>query len=185
MANVDLEILRGLSRAAGDLYDGALDDEGKPLQIGLKREDLLSTDRKMIDGAKVIFVGDKIRVGYETQIKLKDVYQNGANAFQSEIDDVIQKVVAFLKKNYRAYTKKSVTLTPVEDEAAIKIEYVSRSTVLCCASRHYKIGGLSDILAATEKEQKSREMSDTYRKFLEQGGFGKKRPKNDTRPKNA
>ena len=185
MASADLEIIRGLSRAAGDLYDGAVDAEGKPLEIGFKREDLLSTDRKMIDGAKITFAGDKLRVSYETEITLKEVYKDGANAFQSEIDDVIQKVVNFLKKNYRAYTKKSVTLTPVEDEAAIKIEYVSRSRVLCCATRHYKIGGLSDILAATEKEQESRKISDTYRKFLEQGGFGGKRPKNDTRPKNA
>ena len=184
MANADLEIIRGLSRAAGDLYDGALDADGKPLQIGLKREDLLSTNRKMIDGAKVTFVGDKVRIGYETEITLKDIYKNGANAFQSEIDEVIQKVVSFLKKNYRAHTKKSVTLTPDEDESSIKIEYVSRSRVLCCAYRHYKIGGLSDILAASEKEQKERKISDTYQKFLDQGGFGK-RPKNDTRPKNA
>lgn len=184
MANDDLEIIRGLSRAAGDLYDGALDAEGKPLQIGLKREDLLSTNRKMIDGAKVTFVGDKIRVGYETEIKLRDVHKNGAKAFQSEIDEVIQKVVNFLKKNYRVYAKKSVALTPDEDESSIKIEYISRSKVLCSAYRHYKIGGLSDVLAASEKEQKSREISDSYRKFLEQGGFGT-RPKNDTRPKNA
>jgi hypothetical protein len=53
------------------------------------------------------------------------------------------------------------------------------------ASRQYKISGLSEIISATnDAETYKREVSDTYRKFLEQGGFGK-RPKNDTRPKNA
>jgi len=184
MANADLEIIRGLSQAAGGLYDGAVDAEGKPFEIGLKREELPDTNRKMIDGAKITFVGDKVRVSYEAEIILKDIYKDGANAFQSEMDDMIQKIVNFLKKNYRAVAKKSVTLTPVEDESSIRVEYISRYRTLCCAYRHYKIGGLSEVLAASEKEQKSREISDAYRKFLELGGLGT-RPKNDTRPKNA
>ena len=40
MAKADLEIIRGLAQAAGNLYDGALDNDGKPLTIGLNREDL-------------------------------------------------------------------------------------------------------------------------------------------------
>ena len=184
MAKADLEIIRGLAQAAGNLYDGALDNDGKPLTIGLNREDLPDINRKMIDGAKIVFAGDQIRLTYEAEITLRDVYKNGANAFQAEIDGKLKKIIEYIKKNYRAIANKSVSLTPVEKESKIRIDYVNRHRVLACAVRHYKIGGLSDILAASEKEQKSREISDTYRKFLELGGLGT-RPKNDTRPKNA
>jgi len=185
MANADLEIIRGLSSAAGNMYDGAVDDKGDPLKMGLKRGELLSTDRKYIDGGKIRFGGDTIIVSYEAEIPLRDVYTDGINGFQNKMDDMIQNLVKQLKKNYRSVTGKSVTLTPQDDAAKVNVAYISRTRTIATAQRAYKIGGLTDVLAPSGAEVNKREMSDAYRKFLEQGGFGKKRPKNDTRPKNA
>jgi hypothetical protein len=184
MAKEDFEVLKDLSVAAGNLYDGAVDDKGEPINMGLKRDELPDTNRKYIDAAKVRFAGDKAIVSYEAEIVLKQVYKDGINGFQNEMDDMIQKVVNQLKKNYRAVAGKSITLTAEGDGAKIDVEYVSRYRTLVHAVRSYKIGGLSDVVAATGAEVNKREMADTYKKFLEQGGFGK-RPKNDTRPKNA
>ena len=39
MAAENLEVLRGLAQAAADSYDGAIDEDGNPVEIGLKRED--------------------------------------------------------------------------------------------------------------------------------------------------
>ena len=184
MANADLEVLRNLSVAAGNLYDGAVDDKGEPLELGLKREELPSTNRKYIDGGTVNFTGDKIKVVYEAEITLKSVHKNGVNAFQNEMDEMIQKLVDGLKKNYRSIAGKSVDLSPVEKESKVFVEYISRYRTLVHAVRHYTIGGLSEVIAATGADVNKYEMSDKYRKFLEQGGFGK-RPDNDTRPANA
>jgi hypothetical protein len=184
MANADLKIIRDLSQAAGNMYDGAVDDKGEPLKMGLKRDDLLSTDRRYIDGGKIRFAGDKIIVTYEAETRLQDVHKNGINGFQNEMNDMIQNLVNQLKKNYKSVAKKSITLTPEGDNAKVDVAYVSRYRTMVQAIRAYKIGGLSEIIAATGAEVNKREMSDAYRKFLEQGGFGK-RPKNDTRPKNA
>ena len=39
MSEKVLEIIRGISQAAADIgYDGAITEDGKPLEIGLKRE---------------------------------------------------------------------------------------------------------------------------------------------------
>ena len=38
MANDVLEVVRGISQAAADSYDGAYDEKGEPVTIGLKRE---------------------------------------------------------------------------------------------------------------------------------------------------
>ena len=184
MANADLEIIRALSQAAGNLYDGAVDDKGEPIKMGLKRDDLPSTNRKYIDGGKVRFAGDKIIVSYESEMPLKDVYKGGINGFQNEINGMIQNLVKQLKKNYKSIAGKSITLTAEGDDAEVRVDYVSRSRTLVYASRQYKIGGLSDVVPATNDPDDNRKLDDVYRKFLEQGGFGK-RPKNDTRPKNA
>ena len=98
MAKADVKILQDLSMAAGRLYDGAVDFEGNPVEMGLKREKLPSTNRKFIDGAKVRFAGDKIIVTYEAETKLKRVYKNGINGFQNDMDDMIQKIVDGLKE---------------------------------------------------------------------------------------
>jgi len=185
MANADLEIIRALSQAAGNLYDGAVDDKGEPIKMGLKREDLPSTNRKYIDGGRVRFAGDKIIVSYESEMPLKNVYKTGINGFQNEMNDMIQNLVKQLKKNYKAVAGKSITLTAEGDDAKVRVEYISRSRTLAYASRQYKIGGLSDVVSATNDPADERKLDDVYRKFLEQGGFGKKRPKNDTRPKNV
>tara|TARA_R110001583_G_scaffold53210_25_gene164441 strand:- start:110 stop:664 length:555 start_codon:yes stop_codon:yes gene_type:complete len=184
MANTDLEIIRDLSRAAGDMYDGAVNDKGEPLKMGLKRDDLLSTNRKYIDGGKFRFAGNKIIVSYEAQTRLKDIYKDGINGFQNEVDQMIQNLVNQLKKNYKSIANKSITLTPEGDGAKVDVAYVSRTRTIVTAMRAYEIGGLSEVVAATGAEVNKHEMSDAYRKFLEQGGFGE-RPKNDTRPKNA
>jgi len=183
MAKEDFEVLKDLSVAAGNLYDGAVDDKGEPIDMGLKRDELPDTNRKQFDAGKVRFAGDKAIVTYEAEITLKDVHKNGINGFQNEMDEMIQKVVNQLKKNYRAVSGKAITLTAEGDGAKVNVEYVSRYRTLVHAVRPYKIGGLTDVVAATGEEVNKREMAETYKKFLEQGGFGK-RPKNDTRPKN-
>ena len=185
MANTDLEIIRALSTASANMYDGAVDDKGDPIKMGLKRDDLPSTNRKYIDGGKIRFAGNKIIVNYEAEIRLQDVYKDGINGFQNEMNDMIQNLVKQLKKNYRTVAGKSITLTPEGDDCKVNVAYISRTRTIVTAVRPYKIGGLSDVLAATGAEVNKREMTDAYRKFLEQGGFGKKRPKNDTRPKNV
>ena len=39
MSQADYEVIRGIAQAAANAYDGALDDKGEPIKIGLKREE--------------------------------------------------------------------------------------------------------------------------------------------------
>jgi hypothetical protein len=173
MANADLQVLKDLSVAAGQLYDGAVDSNGEPVDLGLNRDSLPSTNRKYIDAGKVRFAGDKIVVSYEAEITLKQVYKDGISGFQNEMDDMIQRIVDGLKKNYRAQAGKSITLTAEGDGAKVDVEYVSRYRTLVHAVRSYRVAGLSDVVAATGAEVNKREMADSYKKFLEMGGFSR------------
>ena len=62
-----LEIVRGISQVMANSHDGALDDKGEPIKIGLKREEgdpIL--DSRVMDGFGVKFNGNKCEQKYKT-----------------------------------------------------------------------------------------------------------------------
>ena len=66
-----LEIIRGVAQAAANAYDGALTEDGEPLEIGLSREEgHLVKDSRLIDGFKIKFHGPILRVNYQSDVKL-------------------------------------------------------------------------------------------------------------------
>ena len=58
-----LEIIRGISQAAANAYDGARDENGDPISIGLKREEGDPiTDSRIMDGFGVRLHGDLLKI---------------------------------------------------------------------------------------------------------------------------
>ena len=48
-----LDVIQGLAQAAANSYDGALDEDGNPIEIGLRREDKNMFKKNMADGFRV------------------------------------------------------------------------------------------------------------------------------------
>jgi len=177
------EIIQGLSQAAANAYDGALNEDGEPIEAGLKREEGRPLiDKRVMDGFNVSFYGNMLCLGYHSELQLKEVYANG---FESEIEQQIAEIASFLKKEYKKITGKSVTLTP-NGEADIFVENSSRIRTWVTAKMHYKIGGMDESMSYNEPS--ADRLEDKFKKFLDQGGWngkGGSRPDNDTRPKNS
>ena len=177
------EIVQGLSQAAANAYDGALDENGEPLLAGLRREEgdpIL--DKRVMDGFNVKFYGNMMCLSYMSEIKLKEVYENG---FETKIEQQIAEIVSFLKKEYRKIQNESITLTK-EGEVDIRVETSTRVRSWVTAKMHYKVGGLGeDMEVAGESKER---LESNWRSFLDQGGWdgkGGKRPENDTRKKES
>lgn len=177
-----LEIIRGISQAAANAYDGAHVEEyssdGKARAIGLKREEGNPlVDKRVMDGFGVSFHGNKLKISYHAEVQLKEVY---GNKFESDIELMINEIASFLKKEYKSITGDSLTLK-AEGDVSVIVQNTSRVRTWCQAHRMYGIGAL------TETEQvisPSEDRIDTqFRKFLDSGGFGGKRPENDSRKK--
>ena len=116
-----LEIVRGISSAAAQGYDGALDSDGQPLKIGLKREEgdpIL--DKRIIDGFKASIAGNMLIIKYQAEIMLKDVYKGD---FEGEVEQRMKDISSFLKKEYKKITGNSLTLTK-DDEAEILVQSI-------------------------------------------------------------
>lgn len=181
MATV-LEIIRGLSQAAANSYDGALDENGEPLQIGLTREEGHPVlDSRVMDGFKVRFAADNLVITYQGEALVKEMHPR--NQFENEIEQKFGDIVKFLKKEYKKITKSTVSLTEVA-EADILAQSTSRKHTWVQAVKQYKIGGLDEVASVRQSSDRSelKSFEKQFQDFLALSS--EKRPSNDKAPKN-
>ena len=164
------DIVKGLSQAAANAYDGALTEEGEPVAIGLQREEgHLILDTRVIDGFNVVFYGNMMCLTYQSDVKLKEVYSNGIRK-KTEIDQRLTDIASWLKKEYRKITGKSIALTE-EGEVDVMVQSTSHVRSWVQAKKHYKVGGLSEEM---EIEAPSKErLEKSWKTFLLTSGDGK------------
>jgi len=161
-----IDIVNGISQAAANAYDGALDDKGEPLKVGLKREEgnpIL--DKRVMDGFNVSIAGNLLTIKYQGEILLKDVYKGD---FEDEMAQRLQDIVSFLKKEFKKITGKSLTLTKHDKEPDVLVQSMSRIRSWVQAHQKFKIGGIPDQeeIGSTVEERLSTAMKNWI-------GFGK------------
>jgi len=168
-----LEIINGIAQAAANVYDGALDDKGEPIKVGLKREEgnpIL--DSRVMDGFSVKFYGPLLCIHYHSEINIKDVK---GDKLEGEIEQMIADIAKFLKKEYKKITGNTLTLTK-DSELDARMEYMNRIRCWVMAHQYYKIGGIE---GTEEVKEPSRDrLEKNFKDWLEQDTD--KRPKNDT-----
>jgi hypothetical protein len=174
-----LEIIQGIQQAASNAYDGALDESGEPLKVGLQREEghpIL--DKRVMDGFGVCFLGNVLRVKYQGEITLKEFHRGD---FEGDISQRLQDISSFLKKEYKKVTGNGLTLTKVKDsEPQILVQSTSRVRSWVEAQQDYKIGGIPDEpeMGTTVEER----LDDSIKKFL---GMGKDKFPSTKKPENV
>ncbi len=152
-------------QAAADSYDGALDDKGKPIKIGLKREEGHPVlDSRTLDGFKCRIDGAKLCITYQSEILLRDVY--GGN-LEKELEQTMADIVKYLKKRYKQITGKALKLTS-DSEVDALVQSTSRIRVFVICTKKYNIGSLSDVKNRLEPSEKN--LDKQFKKFLSQGG---------------
>tara|TARA_Y100000310_G_C20649150_1_gene798386 strand:+ start:1340 stop:1912 length:573 start_codon:yes stop_codon:yes gene_type:complete len=188
MATV-LDIIKGISQAAANAYDGSHDArynaDGEERSIGLRREQGDPVlDSREIDGFKVRFAGNKLNILYHAEIKLKETHDR--NKFENDISSTVNDVANYLKREYKKVTGETLTLTK-EGEVDIMVQHISNVRSNCQANCVYKVGGLDGTVPVDEgssaKERLDKVTKDwlAYNKNFEIGK-GKK-PQNVTRKK--
>ena len=171
-----MEIVRGISQVMANSHDGALDDNGEPIKVGLKREEGHPiNDSRVMDGFSVSFYNTQLCIHYHAEIKLKDVHDK---SFESDLEQTIKDVASFIKKEYKKATGSSLSLKSVGDVDAI-IQNTSRVRTWVQATQLFDIGGIDRETEAINGESKD-SVDSKFKSFLDQGGWGKK-TKNDKR----
>ena len=177
MSEKTLKVIEGIAQAAADSYDGALDENGEVIKIGLKREEgnpLLNS--RMMDGFKVKCSGSTLICTYQSQIKLRDVY---ATKFENELEQTMADIVKHLKKKYKQITGNTLGLK-AQGEVDALVQKLNNNLIFVVATKAYKISGMD---AEDKLEPSEDNLEKDFKSFLELGGWGKKsaKPKNVTR----
>ena len=172
------DIIQGINQAASNAYDGAHEEElqadGKARDAGLKRQDgHYINDRRVMDGFKVSFHGPLLRIKYQAEVRIKDVKDAG---FEDDILRHLQDIVKFLKKEYKAITGDTLTLT-LEGEHKILVQRMSNYRTDVQAQCDYRIGGLTDVDEVNKGSGKDR-LDAAVREFLSLGRDKAKKPSN-------
>lgn len=178
-----LEIVRGISQVLANSYDGALDENGDPIKIGLKREqEVKITDKRVMDGFGCTIAGNRLRISYQSECSLKEVHES--NKFESDIASMIESIKKFLTKEYKKVTGESLSLTK-DGEIDILVQSISRQRTDVCANQHYKIGGLKDVVGVEEvdrnKDSQIKDLDSAIKNFMQTAKdsySGAKKPSN-------
>ena len=174
------EIIQGLHQAAANAYDGSHSEryalDGEPRKVGLRREQgdpLL--DSRVMDGFKIKIMGNTLYVHYQTDILIENYM---APKFVNEVESIMADIESFLKKEYRAITKSSITLKK-DGDLMVRVDPVSRKRNTMVACQRYIIEALKDVVPVGER---STDLTrDVTKKFLAMGREKAKKPENDTR----
>jgi len=142
MANI-LDVVQTIQNiVATKGYDGALDEEGKPVTIGLRREvDNIVTDPRLVDGFKVRFQGNKMVLSYSSECNIKSVADH---KFESKVEQKIADIVSFLKKEYRSAAGKNLSLVQ-EGETDIHVQKMSNIRTWYQTTSIYRLGGVAGL----------------------------------------
>ena len=123
-------------------YDGALDEEGNPVKIGLRREvDNIVTYSRLVDGFKVRFQGNKMVLSYSSECNIKSVADP---KFESKVEQKIADIVSFLKKEYKTSAGKNLSLVQ-EGETDILVQKMSNIRTWYQTSSIYRLGGVPGL----------------------------------------
>jgi hypothetical protein len=172
MANKeDLEVMRAIGQAAANAYDGALDDGGKPVVVGLDRDKGNSIiDSRIADGFKVKMVGKNLLISYQSDVFLKDVH---ANNFEGELERKMSAIVTYLKKEFKKSTKKALRLKDLGNVDAL-VQQTSRVRVFVIATKTYEIGNYTNVDAVegeTNIKDLNNRLEEGFQNFLAEGAW--------------
>ena len=94
---------------------------------------------------------------------------------------ILGDIVKHVKKEYKKITGNALTLSPIKDEEAnILVQSTSNVRVFVVATKKYKIGNLDGVEEIAQPSDENR-LDDSFKKFLDQGGFDGKKASNVTR----
>tara|TARA_Y100000356_G_scaffold119868_1_gene111849 strand:+ start:176 stop:715 length:540 start_codon:yes stop_codon:yes gene_type:complete len=166
MSNIS-DIVKGINQAAANAYDGAVNDEGEPLDIGLERSKPTPiTDKRVMDGFGVTFNGKTMKVNYTRELPSRDVADN---KLQAEIETSIEEVTKFLKKEYKKITGDTLNLKKKGSLVMGNVQSTSRVRTWVQAHCEYEIQGVTG-----HNVEDKNDIDSAIKSFLELGKNAKK-----------
>jgi hypothetical protein len=131
-----LDVAKAISTISLLHHDGAIDKKGKKVESGLRREcEVEISDRRVIDGFSAKVAGNKMILNYHSECTIHEMHNKD---FETDLEKTMNDVLAFLKKEYKALTKETLSLKE-EGKMDYQIESTSRVRSWVKAQRIFTI----------------------------------------------
>ncbi len=157
-----IDVIKGIQQAVANSFDGS-GAEG----TGLRRDEPTPiTDRRIMDGFGCRVQGDILLVSYHAEMPLNN---SKPHQLQDEVDQTLQEVISFLKKEYKKITGEALSLSPLDKEASVNAEYLNRHRLNVKAVKRWTISGLGEFSKGLEADTEPASLDDTTKDFLQKG----------------
>jgi hypothetical protein len=170
------EIIKGISEAISNKHDGAIDENGKPVEIGLKREDQPIIDKRIMDGFGISLNGNILVVRYESVEPIQELHQK---KFEKHVEGRISEIVSFIKREFEKHTGSALRLKEAGD-IKVLVETGNRIKVYVKAMMPYEVlnlKGMVDSVGSKSSTEKLEAIEAANKKMMK----GALKPKNVTR----
>lgn len=179
MALTVYEVVKGIYAAVHNKHHGAIDEDGKLVEIGLKREDQPIVDQKVIDGFGVALQGNLLMVKYHSVEPLSHLHEK---RFDREVEGRIHDIVKFIQKEFNKHTGSSLRLKEV-GEPKILVETSNRIKVMVKAQMAFEVLNLKEVSPVGTGSDLAKEKQAEMDRYYKSLGKGKFKATNVTRPK--
>lgn len=135
-----VDVAKYLSQAAANAWDGAYNEDGKPIEVGLRREKQKSPFKvRTMDAFNVRLSGDKLLLTYHSDMLTSDYHDK---KFKENVLATVKDILSWLKKEYKRLSGETLSLTEF-GEPDIEVQNTSRIRSFFIAKCFYKIGNIS------------------------------------------
>ena len=164
-----IDVVRRISSIVNQKgYDGALDESGELVKIGLNRDEGNPiVDSRVVDGFKVRFSGPKMIIGYQSEVNLKELHRVGPKSFDTDIENKFANIASFITKEYNKMGGEKLALKE-DGPSDVVIQKLSNYRTFCTGKKVYTIGGFNNVEETKSEEQKKHKatIDDSIRNWL-------------------
>jgi hypothetical protein len=170
------DVVKGIQQAVANKHEGAIDENGKPVEIGLKREDQPITDKRVMDGFGIAMHGNTLLIRYHSVEPIQELHQK---KFEKQVEARINDIKNFITKEFDKLTGTSLRLKEM-GEVNVLVETGNRIKVMVKAQRAYEIlniKGNVDPIGSKSSAEKIESIAAANKKLMK----GAVKPRNVTR----
>jgi hypothetical protein len=172
------EVVKGIYEAVKNKHHGAVDENGKKVEIGLKREEQPIVDQKVMDGFGIAMHGNVLMIKYHSVEPIRDLKQK---KFEQEIERRIHEIKNYIVKEFNKITGTVLRLKEAGD-ISVLVETPNRVKIFVKGMMPFEVLNFKDqvdAVGAGTSEEKMKDILERNKKLMK----GVKRPSNDTRGK--
>lgn len=162
------DVVKGISQAVSNKHHGAIDADGKPVEIGLKREEQSIRDQKVMDGFGIVLQGNSLIIKYHSVEPIRELHQK---KFEKEVERRINDVKNYIQKEFSKLTGNQLRLKDL-GELSVLVETSNRMKAMIKAFMAYEVLNLKEIVTSNDDRDnpvKNLERMNAYYKKLEKG----------------